>query len=106
MLAVFFQIMPVDKPTYYGESSTMAMANKKLNPGLGFRPQIDVEDHQIVFDPTVQMDPSFGLQKYKRNLEVYFAASMFFFLKISIYHIIYYDKHLIITFKNILKQII
>lgn len=74
MLAVFFQIMPVDKPTYYGESSTMAMASRQLNPGLGFRPQIDVEDHQIVFDPTIQMDSSFGLQKYKRNLDVYLAA--------------------------------
>jgi hypothetical protein len=47
MLAVFMAIMPRDKPTYYGESGTIAL--KGLNPALGFRPQIDVESHLISF---------------------------------------------------------
>ena len=52
MLAVFFQIMPMDKPTYYAETSVMS-AKPPVNPGLGFRPQIDVEDKLISFNPAV-----------------------------------------------------
>jgi len=71
MLAVFFQIMPVDKPTYFGESSTMAQ--KGLNPGLGFRPQIDVEDNLINYSPSVfEGDNQFST--YSKNLKNFLAA--------------------------------
>lgn len=66
MLAVFFQVMPVDKPTYFGESSTMAQ--KGLNPGLGFRPQIDVEDSLIAFNPTV-FEGENQFSTYSKNLK-------------------------------------
>jgi sodium/potassium-transporting ATPase subunit beta len=66
MLAVFFQIMPQDKPTYYGEDSTMAI--KVLNPGLGFRPQVDVEDNLIIFNPSVYEN---GYKKYTDNMRIF-----------------------------------
>ena len=67
MLAVFMVQMPKDKPTYYGESSTMSA--RGVNPGLGFRPQVDVEDHLIMYDPAVYDSPTRGYKQYVRNLE-------------------------------------
>ena len=73
MLAVFMYQMPRDVPTYYGKSSTMSM--RGLNPGLGFRPQIDVEDHLIYYNPNVNDNPSNGYSKYVRNLKNFLDAS-------------------------------
>ena len=73
MLAVFVQIMPKDKPTYYGESSTMNA--RGINPGLGFRPQIDPEDHMIVFNPKIAESPNYGYKKYVKNLKNFLDAS-------------------------------
>lgn len=72
MLAVFMSVMPMDKPTYYGESSQMSV--RGLNPGLGFRPQINPEDHVIKFDPSVNIDESHGIQVYRRSLDIYLNA--------------------------------
>lgn len=72
MLAVFMSVIPLDKPTYYGESSSMSV--RGLNPGLGFRPQINPEDHTIKFNPTVDVDALVGVQLYKRNLDIYLNA--------------------------------
>lgn len=66
MLAVFMSIMPKDRPTYYGESSTMNI--RKINPGLGFRPQVDVEDHLILFAPTVLENDKNGFKPFVNNL--------------------------------------
>lgn len=65
MLAVFMAIMPRDKPTYYGVSSTMNA--RVINPGLGFRPQVDVEDHLIIYDPNVAENKN-GYKQYVDNL--------------------------------------
>ena len=73
MLAVFIQIMPKDKPTYYGESSVMN--SRGLNPGLGFRPQIDVEDALILYNPQVYEDNTQGHKKFVRNLKVFLENS-------------------------------
>lgn len=73
MLAVFFQIMPKDRPTYFGESGTIA--SRKLNPGLGFRPQIDVEDNQISFNPQIAEGEKTGYKKYVKNLQNFLDAS-------------------------------
>lgn len=51
MLAIFMELNPNDMPKYYGQSSTMNNRNCPLNPGLGFRPQIDPEDNLINYDP-------------------------------------------------------
>lgn len=72
MLAVFIQIMPKDKPTYYGESSVMN--SRGLNPGLGFRPQVDVEDSLIYYNPQVYEDTTQGHKKYVRNLKNFLDA--------------------------------
>lgn len=66
MLSVFVHFMPKDKPSYYGLESTMNI--RGLNPGLGFRPQIDVEDNSIIYNPAVMDDDRLGRRKYVANL--------------------------------------
>ena len=77
MLGVFMQVMPRDKPTYYGESGTIAV--KGLNPALGFRPQIDVESHAISLNldkgKNLDSDNFNDSQKYVRNLASFLNAS-------------------------------
>jgi sodium/potassium-transporting ATPase subunit beta len=70
MLAVFFQIMPMDRPTYFAEESVMSRKGP-LNPGLGFRPQIDVEDRMINFNPAVYEK---GYKQYTDNLRNFIEA--------------------------------
>lgn len=72
MLAVFFQVMPKDLPTYYGEESTMHQ--KILNPGLGFRPQIDVEDSLIAYNPAKYEDKDYGIKRYQDNLKIFLES--------------------------------
>ena len=72
LLAIFASTMPADRPTYYGESSTMNI--RGLNPGLGFRPQIDVEDHLIAFNPENKNDAD-GYEKFVKNLNLFLEAS-------------------------------
>lgn len=72
MLAVFMWQMPKDRPTYYGESSTMNA--RVINPGLGFRPQIDVEDSLIMYNPLISDNPHGGYLKFKKNLEHFLNA--------------------------------
>lgn len=79
MLAVFVAIMPKDKPTYYGESSTMSA--RGVNPGLGFRPQVDVEDSTIHFNPTVY-EGKHGHKPFFRNLKNFLDASMNLFVSV------------------------
>lgn len=76
MLAVFVSFMPYDKPTYYGSSSTMA-SSSRLNPGLGFRPQIDVEDSLIMYNPLVADNPTEGYIRHTRNLKNFLDASKY-----------------------------
>ena len=77
-LAVFAAVMPLDKPTYYGESSVMNQA--VLNPGLGFRPQIDVEDNLINYNPNIYESDK-GFKQYVENLNNFIESSwcIFFF---------------------------
>jgi len=72
LLAAFIRFMPVDRPTYIGTDSTMSV--RKLNPGLGFRPQIDVEDHLISINPTQAEHAKFGYMKYFNNLKNFLDA--------------------------------
>lgn len=58
MLAIFAScFMSLEHPTYFGESSVMNQAGMglgfgyALNPGLGFRPQLDPEDNLIIYNP-------------------------------------------------------
>jgi len=71
MLAVFMAQMPKDKPTYYGQSSTMNA--RGVNPGLGFRPQIDVEDSLIYYNPMI-FEASRGYIPFVQNLKNFLNA--------------------------------
>ena len=70
---MFVQIMPTDMPTYFGESGTIA--SRGLNPALGFRPQIDVEDNLISYNPNVAQGDKNGYKKYVKNLQNFLDAS-------------------------------
>jgi hypothetical protein len=48
-----------------------------LNPGLGFRPQIDVEDHLISVNPASKSDAD-GYEKLVKSLNNYLEASRCF----------------------------
>ncbi len=72
MLAVFMQIMPIDRPTYYGETGTMGL--KGVNPGLGFRPQIDVEANLISYNPMSE-EGNDGYKKFARNIQNFLNSS-------------------------------
>lgn len=72
MLAVFVSFMPRDVPSYYGDASKMGIDG--INPGLGFRPQVDVEDSLIMYSPLVADSPSEGNLKYIRNLKNFLDA--------------------------------
>lgn len=72
MLSIFVHFMPRDKPAYYGTESTMNI--RGLNPGIGFRPQIDVEDLLITYNPAVMEDERLGHRKYVANLKNFLDA--------------------------------
>jgi sodium/potassium-transporting ATPase subunit beta len=76
MLAVFMQIMPTDRPSYYGDDSIMNARGCPLNPGMGFRPQIDVEDSLIMYDPSVGNDDELakGYKRQTRNLKIFLES--------------------------------
>ena len=71
MFGVFYAVTPKGMPKYYGHSSIMKSKSHSLNPGLGFRPQIDPEDHVINFHPLVYNEDKIGSLKYTRNLELF-----------------------------------
>jgi len=48
MLAVFMAVSPRDRPRYYSESSRMRTRSNPLSPGLGFRPQPEVDKNLIL----------------------------------------------------------
>ncbi|RNA27231.1 sodium potassium-transporting ATPase subunit beta-2 [Brachionus plicatilis] len=56
-----------DRPKYVAEQSTMASRNS-LNPGLGFRPQIDTEDMLIFYQQNDE-----NQEKLTRNLDIFLA---------------------------------
>ncbi len=64
LLAVFSVTVPTDKPKYYGQSSVIS--SRGLNPGLGFRPQIDPEDFTIKYEPSGRI-----AEKYIANLNIF-----------------------------------
>lgn len=68
MLAVFMAISPRDRPRYYLEESRMRTRSNPLSPGLGFRPQPDVEKNIIVIDRSADRDE---VNQYARNLDHY-----------------------------------
>lgn len=71
MLAVFMLLSPRDAPRYYSESSRMATRSNPLTPGLGFRPQPDVEKSLIYVTKTgITSEPN----QYAKSLDQYLSV--------------------------------
>ncbi|CAF2760027.1 unnamed protein product [Rotaria sp. Silwood2] len=68
MLAVFMALSPRDRPRYYSESSCMRTRTIPLSPGLGFRPQLDVERNLILIDKNASRNE---LNPYVKSLNQY-----------------------------------
>lgn len=80
MLAVLSRTLDPKVPTYTGISSIMAYAKdfesgrKSVNPGLGYRPQLDPESSLILYS-TSQLNDSFAAGDFlrlNRSLQVFF----------------------------------
>ena len=70
LLAVFVATLSFQVPTYYNEKSVMASVSR-INPGLGFRPQIDPEDGLIAYN--VAADDT-QLRNLVRSLNLFLGA--------------------------------
>lgn len=66
-LAVFVATLSFDVPRYYGETSIMS-TRLNINPGLGFRPQLDPEDLIIAYSMKKNEDE---LKTLTRSLGIY-----------------------------------
>lgn len=71
MLAVFMLLSPRDAPRYYSESSRMATRSNPLTPGLGFRPQPDVEKNIIYAYKNGDADAG---KEYVKSLDQYLSV--------------------------------
>ena len=77
-LGVFIGTLDFHRPRYYSQHSAMAIRNK-INPGLGFRPQIDPEDMLLAYslrdaDPRLKhltQSLQTYLDKYSKKEEVH-----------------------------------
>lgn len=72
MFSVFIAVTPMDKPRYFANESVMNAV--PLNPGLGFRPQPDIEDSLIKFNPLIEDKEGttrVGFYRHARNLKVF-----------------------------------
>jgi len=70
MLAVFMAVSPRDRPRYYSESSRMRTRSNPLSPGLGFRPQPDMEKNLILVDKNAD---NYENDAFIKNLNQYLA---------------------------------
>jgi len=68
MLAVFMALSPRDRPRYYLASSRMRTRSNPLSPGLGFRPQPEVDKNLIFVDKN---SDDFTDNLYVRSLDQY-----------------------------------
>jgi len=68
MLAVFMALSPRDRPRYFSESSRMRTRSNPLSPGLGFRPQPEVDKNLIKIQKNAPLNAS---NPYAKNLDQY-----------------------------------
>ncbi|CAF1139763.1 unnamed protein product, partial [Brachionus calyciflorus] len=64
-LAIFVTTLPESRPKYVASSSLMS-STQKLNPGIGFRPQVDTEDNLIFYGKNQEYE-----NKLVRNLRIF-----------------------------------
>jgi len=63
-------VSPRDRPRYYSESSRMRTRSNPLSPGLGFRPQPDMEKNLILVDKNAD---NYENDAFIKNLNQYLA---------------------------------
>ncbi|CAF1151442.1 unnamed protein product [Adineta steineri] len=68
MLAIFMAFTPRDHPRYTTDESRMETRSNPLAPGLGFRPQPDVDKNLIFLDKTSDNE---GKSPYAESLDQY-----------------------------------
>jgi hypothetical protein len=68
MLAVFMALSPRDRPRYFSDSSRMQTRSNPLSPGLGFRPQPEVDKNIIVLKKRI---PNEEINRYAKSLDQY-----------------------------------
>ncbi|CAF4844033.1 unnamed protein product [Rotaria sp. Silwood1] len=71
ILTIFMALSPRNRPRYYAESSCMRTRSNPLSPGLGFRPQLDIEKNLILIDKTASRNE---LDPYVKSLNQYFRV--------------------------------
>jgi sodium/potassium-transporting ATPase subunit beta len=67
-LYIFYQTIDLKKPTYYNKDSVMNY--KKINPGLGFRPHLDVEGELVEATPDKNEDNIKSLELFFKNYDL------------------------------------
>ena len=75
MVAIFMAIVDKRIPTYRGTSNAIALDTSRPNPGLGFRPQIDVEKTLIKYRSSHRdtWGHRLGWGPYKEQLDQFLA---------------------------------
>lgn len=68
MLAVFMALSPRDRPRYYLDASRMSTRSNPLSPGLGFRPQPEVDKNLILVKKHSSKDQE---NPFAKNLDQY-----------------------------------
>jgi sodium/potassium-transporting ATPase subunit beta len=71
MLAVFMALSPRDRPRYYSQSSRMRTRSNPLSPGLGFRPQPEV-DKNIIFVKKASDESNLYAKSLDQYLKYYY----------------------------------
>jgi sodium/potassium-transporting ATPase subunit beta len=68
MLAIFMALTPRDIPRFYSDTSCMKTRSNPLSPGLGFRPQPEVDKNLILIDRDASPNDE---NPYVKNLDQY-----------------------------------
>jgi len=72
MLAVFMALSPRDRPRYYLHASRMSTRSNPLSPGLGFRPQPEVDKNLIIVNKNNLGEKSIYAKNLDQYLQVYY----------------------------------
>lgn len=72
MVTVLMKMTPKTRPRYYGESSSMNGGSSIFSPGLGYRPNGDVQSNLIYVNKSIEQ---ITINRHALLLEYYLNAS-------------------------------
>ena len=98
MLAVFMALSPRDRPRYFSDSSRMRTRSNPLSPGLGFRPQPEVDKNLIVIK---KGDNDDEINPYAKSLDQYLQVCKY--NKSTHFFLFFYNNH---SFRLLAKRYI